>query len=343
MNAREERQKSPGWWLWLLLVVMVGCAKSSAWKPALQGITEKRQARSGQTIRQFESKRESAEFQAALSQFNQNDPAGCEQRLRRLLRRNPSHRDARLLLAEVYLAGNRFQEAVDQAQQALNAHPSDAKAQHTLALLLDASGQSSVAMAHYERAAQLEPENELYAASANRSSPPDSAAASSDGGDLAFCTTSADRADRTDSVNGVVAKRLPAPPCKPHHGRDAHATDVHAADAATKPDDRQSPVPAAVAALRANRPAVAIELLTTGENPPSGSPQVYCILGTAYYRQGDYQSSEVALRQALSLDNSNPLAYFLMGCTLAKLGQLESAEAHFNQARARNPKYAGRP
>ncbi len=47
------------------------------------------------------------------------------------------------------------------------------------------------------------------------------------------------------------------------------------------------------------------------------------MLGAAYYRTGDYKSSQVALQQALSLDKSSALSYLLMGCTLAKLGQNE--------------------
>ena len=55
------------------------------------------------------------------------------------------------------------------------------------------------------------------------------------------------------------------------------------------------------------------------------------MLGAAYYRSGDYQSSQVALQQALSLDKSSALAYLLMGCTLAKLGQQQAADDHFRR------------
>jgi tetratricopeptide (TPR) repeat protein len=40
------------------------------------------------------------------------------------------------------------------------------------------------------------------------------------------------------------------------------------------------------------------------------------------------------------LDNTHALSYFLMGSTLAKLGEREAAAKHFEQARALDPKFA---
>ena len=46
------------------------------------------------------------------------------------------------------------------------------------------------------------------------------------------------------------------------------------------------------------------------------------------------------MKQALLLDKGNPLSYFLMGCTLVKLGEQPAAEEFFRQARQLDPKYA---
>ena len=91
--------------------------------------------------------------------------------------------------------------------------------------------------------------------------------------------------------------------------------------------------------LRANQPKVAVELLTPAAKQFPNSAAVHRMLGVAHYRMGDYKSSQVALQQALSLDKSSALSYLLMGCTLAKLGQKEAAEAHFRQARTLDPRY----
>jgi Tfp pilus assembly protein PilF len=60
----------------------------------------------------------------------------------------------------------------------------------------------------------------------------------------------------------------------------------------------------------------------------------------AYYRGGDVASSQRAFEEALRLDSSSGLSYFLMGCALAKLGQVDAAENHFRQARSIDPRYA---
>ena len=111
---------------------------------------------------------------------------------------------------------------------------------------------------------------------------------------------------------------------------------------AAKPGDPQIPLSAAVLALQYNRPEMAIEVVERSLNSLPNSAALYRILGAAYYRRGDYQASQSALQQALSLDKSSALSYFLMGCTLARLGQAEAAETHFRQAQAIDSRYTVR-
>jgi tetratricopeptide (TPR) repeat protein len=69
------------------------------------------------------------------------------------------------------------------------------------------------------------------------------------------------------------------------------------------------------------------------------SAHLYQALAVAYYRRGDYASSQVAAQQALSLDNSSALSYFLVGSALARLGRAEAAEVHLRQARRLDPRF----
>jgi tetratricopeptide (TPR) repeat protein len=105
------------------------------------------------------------------------------------------------------------------------------------------------------------------------------------------------------------------------------------------PDDPNVALSAAVESLRHNHPDLAVELLSPLQGSSAHLPRLPQTLGIAYYRLGDYRSAQVSLQQALSLDRSHALTYLLMGCTLAKLGQPESAEAHFRQARTLDPRY----
>ena len=200
------------------------------------------------------------------------------------------------MLAELHLAENRTQEALEQVEQVLTDHPNNARAHHTAGLLLDATGQTGHALAYYGRAAELEPNSELYS--------------------ISYRTA-------RDSAAGIPPLSADSPPPVPYNA--------------------QIPISSAVAALRQNLPGQAVELLQPYAVGECEHAQVFCTLGVAYYRLGDYQSSQVALQQALSLDNSSALTYLLMGYTLAKLGQCESAEDYFEQARTMDPTYCVGP
>ncbi len=120
---------------------------------------------------------------------------------------------------------------------------------------------------------------------------------------------------------------------------DTAWTHIRAA-ALLRRQDPQIPTTASILALRYNRPQLAAEVLSDAARQFPKSAAIHRTLGTAYYRLGDYKSSQVALQQALSLDKSSALTYFLMGCTLAKLGRPEAAESQFRQASLLDPRYA---
>jgi tetratricopeptide (TPR) repeat protein len=81
-----------------------------------------------------------------------------------LLRRNPDHREARLMLADLYVSTNK-PAAAEKHLRLLLENDDDARAHHALGLLLEISGKSTEALTHFQRAQTLEPGNELYAAS----------------------------------------------------------------------------------------------------------------------------------------------------------------------------------
>ena len=122
-------------------------------------------------------------------------------------------------------------------------------------------------------------------------------------------------------------------------GRTVVAMAFFREAAAARPQDRQIAISAAVAALRQNHPELAVDLLEEAAGRFPKSAAVYRALGTAYYRRADYRNAK-RLKQAILLDKANPLSYFLMGCTLVKLGQQPAAEEFFRQARQLDPRYA---
>jgi tetratricopeptide (TPR) repeat protein len=342
-----------------LAVLQPGCSGTRLFGPSDDTPHAQRTRRDAEVARRFSQRRDAAEFEEALSRWNEQDLRGCREALDRLLSRNPAHREARLLLADLLVAVHQPREALAEVQKALTAYPHDADVQYALALMLDANGRSGEALAYYEQAAKTAPDNEVYTLgyqtareAADRHGPPATPANPSPP-EPADKGKSAGVKAQDGGGHGPASARRPAGACEEgdpaarlQKGYDALAlglTDTALAcfrDAAARdPHNPQILIDAATAALGRNQPRLAIDLLSPAAKQFATSAAVQRILGVAYYRSGDYPSSQVALRQALSLDKSSALSYFLMGCTLTKLGQLEAAETHFRQAQALDPRY----
>lgn len=338
-----------------LLAACVGCAGAN-W-PRQAGIVPDPQAeRKQQVVRQFDQKRDRAEFEAAWSAWQRGDIDGAAQSLHSLLSRNPQHRDALLLMIDVAVAANRPQQALRYAQTARDSFPDDAELQYAVATVLDYANRQAEALPCYDRAARLDPDNEVYTVAYHAArealmgrSPVPSAASAQTGAaspDRPNTAPSGARGNNSCVGDGYTAGEEVAELMR--RAEDALRTGQPElalalfGEAARRADDPQTVIRAATAALRYDYPDLALELLEPAAARFSDCAALHCVLGVARYRLGDYRSSQVALRQALSLDNSSALAYFLMGCTLRKLGQFQQAEAHFRQAAVLEPGYAGR-
>jgi tetratricopeptide (TPR) repeat protein len=340
-----------------------GCASLDSPKLGAPDVSAQRKARKEAAVHEFELNRDKAEYEAAQARYQQDDLAGCREALQRLLNRNPQHHDALVLMAAVDLADNAHDKARGYAQQALKSQPNDPRVQYVMGLLADSEGRTAEAAVFYERAAKLDPSNEVYAvSSASAHNPPGASSAP------ATIIPASAAADASTAANQVLPAGGP-PPQNPAATGGAAADPAAAAEAdwvgdlfraadvaldkgnpetaltyyreaiAHKPRDSQVVVSAAVNLLRRNQPEPAIKLLAQAATALSDCAALHRTLGAAYYRQGNYRAAQVALQQALSLDKSSPLSYFLMGCTLAKLGQAEAAGTHFRQAQMLDPRY----
>ena len=111
---------------------------------------------------------------------------------------------------------------------------------------------------------------------------------------------------------------------------------------AAAPDDESVVVNAAVASLRHDQSELAVSWhnrhFRAGRNRRRLSHA-----GHGGIPPRALATAQAALRHSLSLDNSHALSYFLLGCTLSKLGQNEEADRNFNQARQLDSRYALKP
>jgi tetratricopeptide (TPR) repeat protein len=299
--------------------------------------------RTAEALQAFESRRDFAQFQAAQARWREGNLAACREALDGLLARSPQHFDARLLLAELLLSEEEYDSARKHLEMAIAERPDHARSQHMMGLLLEATDEEAEAIVYYQRAAELEPQNEQYAQSCR-----DSAGAIEE----PPAESESDSRPALPSPIALAAHQQSKVPDGHGSGKPA-LTDAERAFAAgdlptarllltkaieREPDNPELVVRAAVLALRHEQSDTAVFLLQPAVIRFSDSAALLCTLGTAYYRQGDYGAAQRALQQALSLDNSNALAYLLMGCTLEKLGQSAAAKSQFEHARRLDPR-----
>jgi Flp pilus assembly protein TadD len=122
----------------------------------------------------------------------------------------------------------------------------------------------------------------------------------------------------------------------------ASAKSWYQAAAAAEPNNVQLLLSAAATALRYDQDALALQLAQSAQSLHPGEAAPQRTLATIYYRQGNYTAAREALSRAIALDKAHPLSYFLMGSTLRKLGEADTADWHFRQAAQLDPSYAAR-
>ncbi len=124
-----------------------------------------RKARSAQMLKDYENRRNDAQYQAALTAWEQGNTEICRELIDTLLDRTPEHRDGRLLLVQLHLLEQELSEARTEADKLAKELPADAEVLHVQGLVCEASGDLEQAAKSYRRAVQVDPKNENYAAS----------------------------------------------------------------------------------------------------------------------------------------------------------------------------------
>jgi Tfp pilus assembly protein PilF len=144
----------------LFAASIAGCA-SWRQKFAEPGISQNREERAAEVIREFEDRRDTAQLAAALERFEQGDIDRAETMLTSVVNRRPDLSEARLRLAEIL--GSRNDPAAETHLRAVLENDSkSAEAHHALGLLLEATDRIAEARQHFLRATEIEPDNEIY-------------------------------------------------------------------------------------------------------------------------------------------------------------------------------------
>jgi len=332
--------------LLLAVLVLTGCRSIPLPNPPVEDVAPQRDERKALAIEQFEQNRNFAEFQASRVAYDRGDLRNSQAGLENLLRRAPQHRDARLLLATVLFDEGHHDEAIAQLQTALDDFPNDPDVHRAMGSLLEALNQPEDASAHFDRATKLAAQPNAALAGGTGSEVAGTAAAtrpaSGESAGASHSVRTGDEGGARHAFTAPAAALLRQGEEALAAGDPARGLAQFRQAAACEPNNPHIPTTAAIAALRQNRPDVAIVVAQEASAVfPRWTPLLRT-LGTAHYRQGDCQSSQLVLQQALSLDKSDALAYFLLGCTHAKLQRPRDAEACFAEARRLNPSLATR-
>jgi Tfp pilus assembly protein PilF len=118
-------------------------------------VRPQRERRMQQSIEMFERQRNDAQYQAACAFFRQGQFAVCQEHLTGLLSRCHDHRAASLLLTDTFVEQGKLDESRKHAEAAAKRFSHDADFAHALAGVYELQGEETLALASFERAAEL--------------------------------------------------------------------------------------------------------------------------------------------------------------------------------------------
>ncbi|MCE9528233.1 MAG: tetratricopeptide repeat protein [Planctomycetales bacterium] len=118
--------------------------------------------RKAEAVAMFESQRDQAQLQAAMNRWKEGNTAACERALASLVGQRPQFVDAHVQYAELMLSQNNPGGAANQLREALQLAPDRADIHHSLAIALEAGGDSDAANKYFRKALELEPESPVY-------------------------------------------------------------------------------------------------------------------------------------------------------------------------------------
>ncbi|WP_254508906.1 tetratricopeptide repeat protein [Anatilimnocola floriformis] len=155
----------------IALTMLPGCASLPQANPMRRAKpAETKQTYAGRkqdALKAFEKQRDAAQVQAAINHWQRGDSQKSVAMLTAIIDRSPSDVNARLRLAEVLTSQEDFLAAEKQLRECLVHAPESAEIHHVLGMLIsEFPGREHEAQQHLRRAAELDPQNELYVANA---------------------------------------------------------------------------------------------------------------------------------------------------------------------------------
>lgn len=320
-----------------------------------------------------------AEFEKVLAHWDAGQKPEAKAALAKLLARNPKHIEGAILQTEIDLEAERFAEARERMERLVIRHPQNAQVRRACGLVYRALGDEQRAAHCLAQAERLEraqvsgtesietakQETEIVEIGqavsdlpiADDSTSPLPVAPGGAAEQLLLTLPEAPSPRSLDArlasaalpIRESIEKSAEELTADEHRRRALEALQAAEPDVARveftaamtrRPKDSQLVIDAAVQSLKYEQPELALELAERGRKNFPRSAALARLEGTAAYQLGRYPEAERALRQSLSLDNSQGLTYFLLGSVLNRLGDSEAAERHFRDAARLDRRFA---
>lgn len=309
-------------------------------------------------------------FSRLLASRSTSDAATFQRALSKFLAKEPRHIEAGILQAEIDLENGRDAAARDRMERMVIRHPDNSQVRRACGLVYQAIGADERAAECLARAEALERgESREFAAIVPTTAEADLEEAAPAADSAAAPAVVSDEEVLTAAPVVLEAAEL-SPPAKAEETpegvkevltaeltpqqyfergvaelglgqTDAARASFEAAFAADSENTRLRS-DAALQSLQSEQPELARTIAREGARKFPQSAGLHRLHGMAALRLGHNQEAEAALRQSLSLDNSQALTYFLLGSVLDRLGKTDSAQWHLRQAAKLDGRYAVR-
>jgi tetratricopeptide (TPR) repeat protein len=333
-----------------LLPPAAGCAGWNYSNPMNipEDVHVQKEDRRAEIVKTFELKRGIALLNAAQTRLRQGDDTGAREAVNQLLKLAPENLAGHLLKAELHLLHYELEEARREVAFVLEKEPQNVQALHSMGLIEEALGHTEQSAELFGKVAELAPENPLLTIDyESMIDPRYSQAGEKPENEGSFEAEAREGLSPGEPGSGQQVKilALDRAACSPRTvailRRAMAAMTAGESDSAIvqirqaldlEPENSRLLYRVALEALRSNHPEIASAIMEPALEQLPPTSELYRLYGLSLYRQQQFRPAEIALRKAVSLDNRDALAYFLLGRALARLGQSDRSQEFLTEA-----------
>lgn len=145
-----------------LMLGALGCATAKKWKSAFAPPPDERKVERETAVSDFEKRRTQVQLTAAQERLALGEVDDARRMLRDILKRQPSCRDATLMLAVLHADDEDYRSAEQVLVAGLRQNSADAELHHALGTILELNDRLPQAKAHFAQACQLAPGNHVF-------------------------------------------------------------------------------------------------------------------------------------------------------------------------------------